>query len=350
MKQTPSAFTAPQKILPGVLLAFGLAVPAWFAGKCVPVIGGAVFAILAGLVVGQFVRFPAFTAGLKFTGKRILQYSIILLGFEMQILNVLATGSRSLVIMLFTLSAAFISAAAMYRVLRLPGKQAVLIGVGTCICGGSAIAATAPVIDADEQDVTQSISTIFLFNIAAVFIFPAIGRMIGLTDAGFGLWAGTAINDTSSVVAAASAWSEASGDYTALELATIVKLTRTLLIIPVTLALAVYMTRSARKAEAGKTGKAGGGKFSFVRIFPWFVIGFLAAAIVNSFIPLPHGLPAFLTGCGKFMIVMAMAAIGLSADLKSLIAGGWRPILLGLTCWFAVATVSLAVQLFSGLL
>jgi uncharacterized integral membrane protein (TIGR00698 family) len=330
----------PANILPGILESLVLAIPAWFAGKLVPVIGGAVFAILFGLILGSIFRPARCVAGIKFTGKKILQYSIILLGFEMQIHNVITVGSRSLFVMLFTLLAAFSSAAIMYRVLHVKGKQAVLIGVGTCICGGSAIAATAPVIGADDDDIAQSISTIFLFNIVAVFIFPALGRILGLSDEGFGLWVGTAVNDTSSVVATASVWSEAAGNNTALALATIVKLTRTLLIIPVTLVLAVYTTRSQGK----------GSGFHIARIFPWFVLGFLLAAMINSFVPMEPALPRFLAQCGKFLIVMAMAAIGLSTNVKNLIAGGRRPILLGLVCWIAVAVVSLVVQHLTGVM
>jgi uncharacterized integral membrane protein (TIGR00698 family) len=345
MKRLASALNAPTNLLPGILLSLCIAVPAWLAGRLLPVIGGAVFAILFGLVAGQFFRPARCVAGIKFTGKKILQYSIVLLGFEMQILNVLAVGGQSLMIMLFTLIAAFVSAAIMYRILRVPGKQAVLIGVGTCICGGSAIAATAPIIDAEDSDVARSISTIFFFNIVAVFLFPALGRALGLSDTGFGLWAGTAVNDTSSVVAAASAWSGFVGNNTALNLATIVKLTRTLLIIPVTLVLAVYMARARRKS-----GAEGAGSFDIVRIFPWFVIGFVVAALINSFVPMPAHVSGYLVRCGKFMIVMAMAAIGLSTDLKSLVSGGLKPILLGLVCWVSVAAVSLIVQRLSGLL
>lgn len=347
MKQRISFIQGTVNLSPGILLSVGLAIPAWIVGKSVPVIGGAVFAILFGLIAGQFFNFERYISGIKFTGKKILQYSIILLGFEMQIKNVLAVGRQSLMIMLFTLTAAFITAALMFRVLRIPGKQAVLIGVGTCICGGSAIAATAPVINADDQDIAQSISTIFLFNIIAVFVFPAIGRFLGLSDSGFGLWAGTAVNDTSSVVATAAAWSEVAGNSTALALATIVKLTRTLLIIPVTLVLAIYMARAAKKAQSIGAGNS---SFDIVKIFPWFVIGFVIAALINSFGFLPPSVPPFLSQCGKFMIVMAMAAIGLSTDVRKLVTGGWRPILLGFACWVAVAVVSLAVQHFSGLL
>ena len=338
MKHQTSFIRTPAQLFPGIALSLAIALPAWLLGKSIPIIGGAVFAIVLGLIVGSFFRPERCTTGIKFTGKKILQYSIILLGFEMQIHKVLEVGSQSLFVMLFTVSAAFIMAAIMYRALRVKGKQAVLIGVGTCICGGSAIAATAPVIDAGDEDIAQSISTIFLFNIIAVFIFPATGRLLGLSDEGFGLWAGTAVNDTSSVVATAAAWSEVAGNNTALALATIVKLTRTLLIIPITVALAIYTARR---------GNASNGMFDIVKIFPWFVLYFVLAALINSFVALPPELPRFLSQCGKFMIVMAMGAIGLSTNVKNLIAGGRRPILLGLACWTAVAAVSLVVQYLS---
>ena len=325
-----------------------------------PVIGAAVFALVLGVAAGQFFRPARAAAGLAFAGKKVLQYAIVLLGFEMEITRVLIVGSKSLAVLLCTVLAAFGTMAALWRLLRVPEDQAILIGVGTCICGGSAIAATAPVIGAKERDIAQAISTIFLFNIIAVFLFPAAGRLLGMSDEGFGLWAGTAINDTSSVVAAASAWSDAAGNQTALALATIVKLTRTLLIIPVTLVLAAARTARARKEGGGgasavpaataATAAATGAKVDFARIFPWFVLAFLAAALIRSFIPLPPELPRALAANGKFLIVVAMAAIGARTNLKELISGGWRPILLGLCCWFAVAAVSLAVQRFSNFL
>ncbi len=333
-----------KQTLPGMLICLCVAIPAWFLGKLVPAVGGAVFSILFGIILGSFFQKPRFLPGIKFTGKKILQYAIILLGFEMQIIEVLKTGSKSLVIMAFTLTAAFVTAAIFYRLLRVGGKSATLIGVGSCICGGSAIAATAPIIGADDQETSRAISTIFLFNIVAVFLFPALGRAMGLTDQGFGLWAGTAINDTSSVVAAGSVWSEAAGNGTALALATIVKLTRTLLIIPITLALALIQSRTAKKNGTTASG------YHFAKIFPWFVIGFALAAVINSFLGLPPAVTKNLATAGKFLIVMAMAAIGLSTNAKTLFSAGWRGLVLGLCCWAAVAVTSLAAQRLSGLL
>jgi len=199
------------------------------------------------------------------------------------------------------------------------------------------------VIKAKDEDVAQAISTIFLFNIIAVFLFPALGHLIGLSDTGFGMWAGTAINDTSSVVAAASSWSQQAGSGTALQFATIVKLTRTLMIVPITLVLAVYTSRKAKKEAAQNKGT-----YSFRKIFPWFVLGFIAAALIYTFLPIPASLSSFLVKAGKFLIVMAMAAIGLNTNLKKLLTQSTRPLLLGLCCWGAVTVVSLLVQMITG--
>jgi uncharacterized membrane protein YadS len=264
----------------------------------------------------------------------------------------------------------------MSKLLHLQGNAGILIGVGTAICGGSAIAATAPILGAKDEEVTQAISTIFLFNVLAVLLFPVLGRILGLSDRGFGIWAGTAVNDTSSVVASASAWSQAAGNDTALAVATIVKLTRTLMIIPVSLALSFYAARKAlQQTVSGQAlgmqpgsqaadrlevqdGNPAHGRavsrnsstgFSFVRTFPWFVLGFVAASLINSFVPLPAGLAAGLVRLGKFMIIMAMCAIGLSSDLGRLVRSGWKPLLLGLVCWIAAALAALSAQNLAGL-
>lgn len=317
------------KLLPGVFIVIAIAVPSWFLGTFVPLIGGPVFGILLGMIIAYWKRPAIYEDGITFASKKILQASIILLGFEMNLFNVFKVGSQSLYIMIFTLSAAFISAWLVGKYLKLPGNTSILIGVGTAICGGSAIAATAPVISANDKDVAYSISTIFLFNIAAVFIFPFMGHLLGMNDMGFGMWAGTAINDTSSVVAAGYSYSHEAGNF-----ATIVKLTRALMIVPVTLTLALIIAR--KKTRTGNWGIA--------KIFPWFILGFLAASIMNTTGFIPQVICEFLSHTGKFFIVIAMAAIGLKTHLKHIFNNGIRPILLGLFCWLAVALVSLAVQ------
>jgi len=328
----------------GILLCLAIAILSWSLGKMIPVIGGPVFSILIGIVIS--LLFPAllvkkfgsgwgFDTGVKFTSKRLLQLAIVLIGFQMDFYIVLTVGRQSLLVMCFTFASAFLMAFFVGKALKLPGNAKTLIGVGTAVCGASAIAATAPIIGAKDEEVTQAVSTIFLFNIIAIFIFPALGRSIGLDDNGFGMWAGTAINDTSSVVAAGAAWSNLVGNDAALVFATIVKLTRTLMIVPITLVLAVFNLYRSKKES--------GGRFSFVKVFPWFVIFFVAAALINTFTGFPHELSAGLTDAGKFLIVMAMAAIGLNTNLKKLITNGSRSILLGFSCALVVAVVSLTV-------
>jgi len=344
-----------RNLILGVILCFAIAAPSWFVGRAIPIIGGPVTAIVLGILITLF--FPALTAkkfrsgrgfeaGVKFTSKKLLQFSIVLLGFEMNFYNVVTVGRQSLLVMLFTFAMAFLTAYFLGRALKLQGATSVLIGVGTSVCGASAIAAAAPVVGAKDEDISQAVSTIFLFNIIAVFIFPILGRAMHMDDTGFGMWAGTAINDTSSVVAAGASWSNVAGSNAALAFATIVKLTRTLMIVPITLALAIY-TASKRKSANGSSdtgGAPGEGKFSFVKIFPWFVIFFVAAALINTFTGLPAPVSSWLTEAGKFVIIMAMGAIGLNTNIKKLISNGAKPLLLGVSCWFVVAVVSLIVQ------
>jgi len=317
--------------LPGIALAALIAIPAWLLGKAVPIIGSPVLGILFGMILAFWKRPEIFYTGVQYTSKKLLQYSIILLGFDMNLFNVFKVGKQTLVLMSFTLTAAFVTAFVAGKLLKLDGNTKTLIGVGSAICGGSAIAATAPVIHADDEEVAHSISTIFLFNVIAAFLFPFLGHAFGMSDQSFGLWAGTAINDTSSVVAAGYSFSNAAGN-----LAVIVKLTRTLMIVPVTLVLAFYTSKKASGSEKGS--------YSIVKIFPWFVLGFVAASIINTFLPMPAGMSSFLSQAGKFVIVMAMASIGLNTNLVKLVKNGAKPILLGFICWVVLAVTSLVVQ------
>lgn len=314
----------------GILLAGCIAIPAWLIGKAFPIIGSPVLGILFGMILAFWNRPTHLNEGIQFTSKKILQYAIILLGFEMNLFNIFSVGKQTLLLMVFTLSAAFLTALFAGKLLKLDGNTKTLIGVGSAICGGSAIAATAPVIHANDEEIARSISTIFLFNVIAAFLFPALGHLFGMSDHTFGLWAGTAVNDTSSVVAAGYAFSDTAGN-----LSVIVKLTRTLAIVPITLVLAVITS----KKNAGENAN-----YSIAKIFPWFVLGFLGASILNTFLPIPSNATHFLAQAGKFMIVMAMAAIGLNTNIIKLVKNGAKPILLGFLCWLSVSVVSLAVQ------
>lgn len=238
-----------------------------------------------------------------------------------------------------TILTSLVVALVLCRVMNIPGKIATLIGVGSSICGGSAIAATAPVIDADDEEIAQAISVIFLFNVIATLIFPSIGAALGLTNEGFGLFAGTAVNDTSSVTATASAWDSMHPGANVLESATVVKLTRTLAIIPITLVLAFWQMHQAKK-----NGTATSASFSLKKIFPIFVLFFVLASVVTTVFSLPATITAPLKDLSKFFIIMAMAAIGFNTNIIDLIKKGGKPVALGFCCWIAIACMSLGMQ------
>ena len=322
----------PPSPLYGLALAVVVGIFAMMLGRWMPIIGGPVFGILLGMAIRNTVGVgPVFKPGLQFASKKILQWSIIALGFGLSIQQVAKTGMESLWVTLVTLAVAFVSAYVLGKWLGIPNKLKTLIGVGTAICGGSAIAAVTPIIKPEEHETAFAISTIFLFNVVAVLVFPVMGHWLNMSDAGFGMWAGTAINDTSSVVAAGYSYSTAAGDY-----ATIVKLTRATLIIPICLVLAVWV--------AWREKKQGGSDFSLKRIFPWFILWFLVASALRSSGLIPEAMNASLHLLAQFLIVVALTAIGLSSDLRNMASAGIRPILLGLGVWVAVAGSSLLVQ------
>lgn len=343
------------KMWRGVLFAFAIAVPAWLLGKQFEVIGGPVFAILIGMVLALVVPAAAgesLQAGVKFTSKKVLQWAVILLGFGLNLAQIAQVGLTSLPIIISTITTSLVVSFVLCRALNIPGKISTLIGVGSSICGGSAIAATAPVIDADDEEIAQAISVIFLFNVIAALVFPSLGGALGLTNEGFGLFAGTAVNDTSSVTAAAAAWDGMHPGANTLDAATIVKLTRTLAIIPITLVLAFWQVRKAKRAAAGEgagateaaNGSASTGSFDLKRIFPFFIIFFVLASVVTTVFALPAAVTAPVKELSKFLIIMAMAAIGFNTNIVKLVRTGGKPILMGLACWVAIALVSLGMQ------
>lgn len=325
----------------GLLYCFVIATIAWYLGKLFPIVGGPVIAIIFGMILAMFPRKESLQSGINFTSKKMLKYAIILLGFKMNLFEVFEVGSQSLLIIISTITTALVVAYILSKVMKIEGNTSILIGVGSSICGGSAIAATAPVIEAEDDEIAKSISVIFLFNVIAAIIFPTLGKLLGFSDIGFGMWAGTAINDTSSVVAAGQTWSLAHGNDIALNYATIIKLTRTLAIIPITLALAIY--RSSKKKTSSDNN------FSFVKIFPWFIVFFLLASVISTFLPLPASVAKSLSTLGKFFITLAMVAIGLKTDIVKLIKTGGKPILLGLSCWISIAVVSILMQRILGI-
>lgn len=321
------------------------------------VIGAPVFAILLGMLIT--LAFPKLAgsdkmkSGITFTSKKILQWAVIILGFSLNLGTIAKVGAQSLPVIVCTIATSLIVAMVMMKLLKVDKRVACLVGVGSSICGGSAIAATAPVIDADDEEVAQSISVIFLFNVIAALVFPTLGYKLGLGSEGFSIFAGTAVNDTSSVTAAASTAEGIYGVSGILSSAVTVKLTRTLAIIPITLVLAFVRTQRAKK-RGGK-----GTQVSIKKIFPFFILYFVAASVITTVVGvLPESaftlfynetFVSVAKWLAKFFIAMAMCAIGINTNIVALIKKGGKPILMGFCCWVAIAGVSLLVQSITGI-
>ena len=337
------------KFLSGLAVSVLIAAVACFIESLLPIhlIGSAVIAMFIGMIVNHFVGKKSFlSAGVKFTSKKILKFAIILLGLSLNINTILHVGKMSLVVMIFTLATCFGGGYFIGKALGLNWKLSNLISAGTGICGGSAIAAIAPTIDAEDSDVAYAMSATFLFDMAMIVLFPIMGSAIGMSAEAFGIWAGTAVNDTSSVVATGYAFSEAAGDF-----ATMVKLTRTLSIIPTVLTFALIQM-SLKKKEAIKSGeneKEIKTNFSFTKIFPWFILGFLAMSIVASIFTIPAEIVATTKSVSKFLMVCALAAIGLNTSFKDMKKSGIKPMIHGFIISALVVIVALVVEIALGI-
>jgi len=337
------------KIVPGVMLSVGVALLACWFESLLPIhlIGSAVIAMFIGMLLNYFLKdTKLFASGLKFTSKKILKFAIILLGLSLNITTILNVGKMSLTVMIFTLLTCFGGGYFIGKALGLNWKLSNLISAGTGICGGSAIAAIAPTIDADDNDVAYAMSATFLFDMAMIVLFPIMGRALGMTDQAFGIWAGTAVNDTSSVVATGYAFSEGAGDF-----ATMVKLTRTLAIIPTVITFAFVQLRLKRKealanSQNGSELKA---NFSIKKIFPWFILGFLAMSIVASVFSIPVTVVSGTKAASKFLMVCALAAIGLNTSFASMKKTGIRPMIHGFIISVLVVIVALVVEITMGI-
>lgn len=322
--------------LPGFTAALIIAAVARFSADSLPIhlISASVIALFIGMIING-IKKPTgvFAKGVKFTSKKVLKFAIILLGASLNIATIMQVGAMSLIVMMFTLATCFGIGYFVGKALGLNWKMSNLISAGTGICGGSAIAAIAPVIDAEDLDIAYAMSATFLFDMIMIVLFPFMGQGLGLSDVAYGLWSGTAVNDTSSVVAAGYAFSEAAGDF-----AVMVKLTRTIAIIPTVVIFTLVSLNLKRKAmQAGDASI----KLNIKSVFPWFILGFLALAAVNSAGIIPAAVSSVMKEISKFLMVAALAAIGLNTSFSEMRRSGAAPMLHGFIISALVVIVAL---------
>lgn len=325
----------------GTGFLFTLALAAFSIGisRLIPgdIIGSSVLALVLGMILHPVLeKIPQTSAGVKFVSTKILKLGIILMGITLSFSQVLMVGKYALLLMVFTFLTAFGGGRILGRIFKVNWKLSSLLSASTAICGGTAVATLGPAIEADDRDIAYAISATFLFDILTVIIFPWIGHMIGLSDTSYGLWVGTAVNDTSSVVAAGYGFSEIAGSF-----AVIVKLTRTLFIVPVVLIFSYIHTRS--KVQSVQTNEFDK-KVNILSIFPWFILLFLVMVAVKSTGLLPINIVTGISSMSKIFMVMALGAIGIKTSLQEVKGIGWKPMILGVCIDTSVVFVALGAQ------
>ena len=327
----------------GVGICFAVAAVSVFLEEVIPggLLGASIIALFTGTIINSFFHPAWMKPALKFTSKKILKAAIILLGASLSVSTILSVGKMTFFVMIFTFAMCFGGGYFVRKIFGLNWKLGNLISAGTGICGGSAVAAIAPVIDADDKDIAFAMSSTFLFDMVMIALYPLMGKALGMNDIAYGIWAGTSVNDTASVVASGYAFSEAAGDF-----ATMVKLTRTIAIIPTVLVFAWVGTRIKKKELQAQ----GGGKVNILKIVPWFICGFLALAAANSLGWIPANVSALLKTASKFLMVTALAAIGLNTSLLDFKKAGLRPMFYGITIDTLVTLTALAVIICMGLM
>lgn len=331
------------KYVPGIAITVILALASRYFSDLIPrgLLSAGVIALLIGMAINPLIRSKeSLFKGITFTSGPILKTAIILMGASLSFTQVFDIGKVSLFVMVFTLFTAFGGGYLIGKLFKMDWKLSSLISAGTGICGGSAIAAIAPTIKAKTSDIAYAISATFLFDIVMVILFPIMGRALGMTDLGFGLWTGTAVNDTSSVVAAGYAFSEAAGNYSI-----IVKLTRTLSIVPVVLIFS-YINSKVESTKNGNTEARV--KVNVKDIFPWFIILFLVVVGFKSVGIISTDVGNQLSTLSKFFMVMSLGAIGLNTNFKEVSKSGFLPMVHGFLISLLVVIVALLVQMMIG--
>ncbi|MGG0719356.1 YeiH family protein [Robertmurraya massiliosenegalensis] len=316
-----------KKRLSGMILVVLIAVGANYLGGLFPLIGSILFAIIIGLMIRNLWAVPIkYESGLNFVITKLLKLAVIFLGVSLNLNAIVKIGQQSLFVVITSVIVGIGLTYWFGRLLKLDRTLTLMIGIGTSICGATAISCVKGVLEAKDDETAYAISTIVFFNLIAFFVYPFVGHLLNFDSMSFGIWAGAAVHDTSSAVAVGFAYSNEAGN-----IATTVKLARTLFLLPVILILPFLM---------GKQNK-GNIKHSLKTAFPWFIVWFLLMSVLNTIGLFPTWLQSLSNDLAKFMIVMVMAAVGLQVNIKGFAKLGFKPFLTGLFASTSVSIISL---------
>lgn len=322
-----------KKYGPGLLLLLAIALAATFLAQYLPSYIGKVFiAVILGIIIANIFhpKKEIFGKGIKLGLSKLLKVAIILMGAGISFQEVIALGGKGIIIIVVLICIVFGLIFLIGRFLGVSLRKKILIAVGVCICGNTAIVTAAPLIDAKDEEIAMAVGIVTLFGVLGVLVYPLIGTAIGMTDLWFGAWAGTAINDTSQVVAAGFIYSDAAG-----EVATTIKLVRNIMIIPVVFLVAYFYRKNANAKSDTKQ------KINIIKIFPTFILGFLGFALLNSLGVLPENISGILVQISKFIILLALSGIGLGVEFKKFKAIGAKPFILGFSVEVLLAVIAI---------
>lgn len=350
-------------MLPGLVLTAVFAAAA-YAGQRLPFppftlsdgrhpVDAMLLAILFGLVLRNALTLPTWLGpGIKYSVVSLLPFAIVLMGARLDFYDVVRVSGGALLIGVMCVSSALGLTIWLSSRTGVGQKLGILIGIGTAICGGTAIAVTAPVIEAEENDTAFAVTVITLLGLVSIFVFPLLGAALGLSQLEFGVWAGTSIHATPQVMAAGFAYGSAAG-----EVAVIVKLVRVLLLAPLVVAIGAWYAREKRRRQQAHVVERAG----FTTLFPPFIFGFVAMAIFNTlnFLPdvtfhlhesalwaeqdVPLAMAELTTTVSAFLITMSMAGVGLGVNVRGLFRVGLKGLYVGLFASVVIAGLSLAL-------
>ncbi len=332
----PGALPSPAQLVPGLALTFAIAAIGYGLSLLphLGILSPLILSIVLAMAYHNLMGTPArCVPGVKFALRRILRLAIVLLGLRLTYHQVVAVGAGGLAIVVATLAATFYVTQRLGRLLGVDAKLSQLIAAGTAICGASAVIATNTVTQGSDEDVAYAVASVTVFGSIAMLVQPLLSAPFQLEPHAFGLWTGASIHEIAQVLAAAG-----QGGPEALDLATIVKLSRVMLLAPVVMLLGVAAARAARRSIRDR-----GPALTAAAPFPWFVLGFLAVIGGNSVDLLPHEARAMLIEADAFLLSVALAAMGLETDFRKLTAKGLRPLAVGAGAWVFIAAMSLGL-------